>query len=954
MMRHLMIFARWLAIGMVLTGGQGQAEPDAHFVVTDRVVAPNPGPFAATIAGVGNGARMVRKGSGFEPIIYRTWFLATEDGRDRITANPQALSNWFTLRSGALDGAEVEVLRVSDGRFGTVRHDRIAEGGFHASGWVPQMRPRQAISPETTRIIVAPSNMPDWRGAYMLRSVGQDGRVSLPSNVVRPVLQENGPDKTPPRPPLVRIGKGKDGGGIDRSLPQPRDLSARIRPDGAVELSWTSARGIAGYRLYRSDTAPADHEGYFIDLAAKGGPPIRRGDLVILRQRFLQPSLRRMHSSRGWETRATRRAFQPALAPFFEGADDPRSWRLAPHTPDTLVTEPGETFMELTLPEGARAIFKQSVSAGPDQDWYPVLVPGVSYRIEMWIKADRPLGAVLRLKGLPVAPSRAAATFDVTSEWQKFSTVFVAGKPLKNRAVGQVMLEVDGPATLGIDNFRMYREGVDYLDLDPVAYDRLARSGMSALRSHALIKTRTRSYDLAQLTNPGGVASGTGSQNTLPQNLGIIARAGKDAWIQVEPHLSADEWLGLIEYLAAPFDPARDTPASKPWAAKRHAQGQHAPWTDRFDRIYFEVANETWNGRFAPWIFQPGRDAATGERLTRGAMYGLYHDHVWRILRQSPHWEAAGLERKITGVLGGWQLGNFSKEAAAHSQTAGLMTIGSYIGGWEVKGQVPQETPEGFFNLLTHAEQTTRPSVERHLADLARINRDRDTPIRFGTYEAGPGYVFEGAGGGKLTPDGHARQERVMKSHAAGTATLDMFLTMAARGAATQNLFLFGEGERWHSHISRHRGDHAHPPWLLLSAFNREATGDFLEVTTRRIPRADLPKRGRTMPSEDAPLIVSYATAKDDQLAVTVISRLVPGAPIGGDGVSRVRLDLPIHSARQVRRLSLSGDYDDHTTITDAVRLEEMALGAHSGPSFTIDALPPGSARIYVFEGVRW
>ena len=62
--------------------------------------------------------------------------------------------------------------------------------------------------------------------------------------------------------------------------------------------------------------------------------------------------------------------------------------------------------------------------------------------------------------------------------------------------------------------------------------------------------------------------------------------------------------FGWNRYLASPYDPAKDSPQSKPWAYKRFRQGQAKPWTDEFEAINFELSNETWNWLFNPWVFE--------------------------------------------------------------------------------------------------------------------------------------------------------------------------------------------------------------------------------------------------------------------------------------------------------------------------------------------------------------
>ena len=98
---------------------------------------------------------------------------------------------------------------------------------------------------------------------------------------------------------------------------------------------------------------------------------------------------------------------------------------------------------------------------------------------------------------------------------------------------------------------------------------------------------------------------------TLPQGLMFDLATGKDPQSRMKPWLvlqhvlhSEQDWLDLIEYLAAPYDPKPDTPQSKPWAYKRYQQrGVGTPWTDEFASIIIEFGNETWhNGHFEDWL----------------------------------------------------------------------------------------------------------------------------------------------------------------------------------------------------------------------------------------------------------------------------------------------------------------------------------------------------------------
>ena len=234
-------------------------------------------------------------------------------------------------------------------------------------------------------------------------------------------------------------------------------------------------------------------------------------------------------------------------------------------------------------------------------------------------------------------------------------------------------LVFQGAGEVSIDNFRIFRADAPYLSWLPEDLEALKSSGMGELRTHAFIKTRMRTYDLTQLTNPAGATS-LKHGNTLPQTLRAIRQAGMTPWLQIEPHFSREEWLGLVEYLAAPFDRTTDDPTGRPWAAKRAAQGQVAPYADVFDLIRFEIGNETWNGLFRPWVFKEMRDAITGRKYRNGEVYGLYQAYVLSIMRESPFWPK--LAGKLSPVIGGWGRTYNGEDAASLSPRSPLVTFG--------------------------------------------------------------------------------------------------------------------------------------------------------------------------------------------------------------------------------------------------------------------------------------
>lgn len=933
------------------------APVEARFQVTDRVLSPGFGPFAATLPGFGAGSDLVWAGSGFEPTVSRTSWIATEDAPDRIVASPADVAWWDTLRPGALDGAQVDVYRVTDGRLERVRSDRIAAGGHQASGWSSALPDNRLVPPGETAFdyAFAPWSRPGAEAWFAVQAVGADGTASAPSAAVRATSPDPIPEPGPP-PDLIADPAPTTPPGA--APPPPQDLTAETTASGAVRLSWTGAGPLpAGWRVLISQTPPEAHRGYYGLL--EGGTdaaPIRAGDLAILSKTFDRASRRDFHTDRVWNVFGDTALTRQPLVDFFPDEDPARSWRLVPHAPDTPVEEPGETFVEFTLDRGATIRLGGYNYAGAGQHWYPVLEPGRTYVVEVWAKADRPKAIRFAFDGPYGQPGPDYLRPQIQAagpEWRRLTARFTPKRLLASDWAAWFGVEVDGPGTVAFDNFRIRPEDTPWLALQPRDRARLEAAGVDALRTHGLARTARRTYDLGQLTNPGGV-TGIDHGNTLPQSLGAIEGVGADPWLQIEPHLSPEEWLGFVEYLAAPA-PAPGEEASRPWAAKRAAQGREAPWSDAFDRIYLEIGNETWNGLFAPWTFQGMPDAATGAWLSRGAVYGLFQEQVIRSLRASPWWESAGLEDKVVFVLGGWGGTSYGRDAAAASSSSDLLTIAAYNGGWDAGKGPPQATPQGFFEVLGDVSQSAIPDADRLAAEAAEIGRARGRPLAIGTYEAGPGYALDGLNGDRVTEEQAAEQERVMKSAAAGAATLDAFLARAERGFGVQNFFTFGEGRYWTSHARSIEGGAAHPAWDLLARTGAVGRGEMLAVETLAVPRADIPATAWRAAVAEAPLVGAHAARDGDRLTLTLVSRRVPGWPEGaGDGTAAVTVDLPFATAARATRHRLTGDYRSTNILAPEAELvaEPLPEGWLSPGRLSVPALPPGAVEIYVFEGI--
>jgi len=476
---------------------------------------------------------------------------------------------------------------------------------------------------------------------------------------------------------------------------------------------------------------------------------------------------------------------------------------------------------------------------------------------------------------------------------------------------------------------------------------------------------------MRMLTNSPGVIGSRGysrpnSPFTLPALLGFCEQVGANPWLQVEMCMAEEEWLGLVEYLAAPYDPGADSPEKKPWAYKRYAQGRRTPWVAAFDRIYFEISNETWNWLFSPWVFAQGcTDAATGRSYSRGETYGLFQEYVLSVIRSSPYWKG-GLGAKFCAVMGGWAIQasetGYGAQAICHSPSTCYLTIGGYNGGWD-EGEKPSEpTDAGFFRALTFWPQNEERMRAHLRTRQALVDAGRAHAYELGTYEAGPGYAMGGLNRqARMTRQQIEAQDRVGKSLANGVATLDAFLGRAYLGFRIQNFFTLSFARRyWTSHAPVYRGGQPYPSWMALSLYNTEGTGDFLKTVTRRVPTMDLKGYRRRRRRKDAPLVGVYATCRGDRVHVFVLSRNLGGYPDPkDDGFTPVTIRLPFRHARSVTLFKMSGDPRAHNLDAWRVKVVKKQRIPFANPFRLVrrttgeaaDGLPPASVFLYVFEG---
>ena len=941
---------------------QNFVERPAIFEITTDVLNPGVEPFTVTGPSFGNSLKRGAKG-GFEPFSFRDRLTAAQDSPDRVySPGGTGLSFYDTYASGFLDGAEVRVYRVIDGLMRLVRQDTVPAGGSVIEQW--DYSTARLIAPDATTGSYSWDswNRPGstrWLTVFAIDRAGNRSAPAAPVQVsfVIPEKGAKGDDRTV----AFRAGRASDAA---TPLPAPQNLRVEPGPDGIFRLTWDAVQSpaLAGYAIAKTDTDPARHRGAYLQLSRPPATPeeeIKRGDLVIVAKE-MAPFRPEYLSNRVGRNTNTMTGLLPYGVPNAL-AWDTESWRLAPHAPGTPVEEPGKTYLEMTVRSGEKQ--HVGLSSIPDlsstrQSYYPV-PRSTDYTMEVWLKADRADAppVVFEYNGDKTIGGFVEPTpLQPDTTWKKFTHTF-KGQAADSGFHAYLVLTCEGPATYSIDNFRVYRADTPYLDYTPEEYARLTESGMMSYRTHGPIKTGRNTYSMEQFIQPAGLAEGIARGNTLPHALRMMEKARLRPWLQIEYHMSPAEWLGFVEYMAAPYDPKTDTPQSKPWAHARAKQGRTAPWTDAFDRIYFEISNETWNQMFRPWIFTDMTDTVTGKTIPRGGVYGLFHDHVVEVLRSSPYW-TEDVEKKFIQVMGGWVIHGFNDGIASTSRTGDFITIAAYNGGWDAGEGPATPTPRNFFSMLNFSNQSAIPGARRLLTNALKWEAETGRHFLLGTYEAGPGHTFT-----RVTPQQRTDEEAIMKSKALGVATLDTFLSQAAHDFDIQNFFTFGEGQQFVSHSKWYGGDAAHPSFLYLTLFNREAAGDMLRVATESVPTMDIPAFKRRQAIDGAPLAAVYATREGDRVNVFVLSRRYPGYPEeAGDGYTPVGLKLPFTKASKITLHRATGAPTDTNIDTETVRLERRAIppsALRPDGRFVVNhdtggsarGLPPAEALLYVFEG---
>lgn len=841
--------------------------------------------------------------SGFEPITMRTLHRVISAGEDRgkhwVTLDGPGTGNWLLFTDGTFSGAEMRAYRFVDGEGKPLDY---LEKGWAAGGKLLDLT----------------------RGEEMVRL--------FTSRVL--------PKGTPGFP-----AGGWTAPGMTDTWKGWADMSKEKKV--AIQESW---------RVYYESSVP-----------------LRMDDLVMFSRSFLWPDPEDFHPrtrvkgvSSSWMQVVGKTKHVPATKEAPAGVDF------------------GKGTLEMTPADGvAHVWFKLFGATGrSDSGWYGKFDEGVTYRYETWVK-ELGTGGILKLgfgenqshglDGGHFGNTSLNREFQAPGEWTRIGYTFTApSTPAEGGIVGAI-IRYEGAGKLLVDNVKLqpvYEDGD--ADRPFVIYQPLFRTLMDCQppvghKGACRVWPGLSSDPMAQLLDwhPGSdlrltdsIGVNPNGRTSIPKSLLILEATG-DApetrmvpWIITQVTHDEEEHRQLVEYLAAPYDPAIDTPENKPFAYRRVQQrGNNVPWTDTFREVIIEFGNENWHNRAnANWI-GVGR---SGNVHGGGPEFGLFNKYMIGQMQKSPYWNDT-----LTVCIGGnysagvnddGSVSGFGQEATV--KAGGINNYHShatYIGPrWET-GESSQSTIDdaGVQKTLFAYRPVKEGEWAKQQATHERLH-ELGFGVRMSAYEGGP----SGFGLRAKTKAEDRAGEYYGKSYAMGTAVLDSWLDAWAKGWTHQCYLNFGQGKWWNSHTSMSQGHRPSPGWLTQVMINRTvANMDMVtaEVANSPVYPVPTPQKGKKykpgeVPTTDTATIHAHAFKREGRLAVAVVN-------LHRDNPQAVEIKLPIKNAKTITRHHLQGGPRDSNMDEMAVTLAQTEVDPTLlNEGILQQQIPAGSGVVFVFE----
>lgn len=712
-------------------------------------------------------------------------------------------------------GAQADVYRIADGEMALVRTSTVTDA--NVTGWNRLENASNAYTQAggySFRFGASALLRTIWLGVAAVDAGGQIGAVASVAYTPADMVD----DGAPLNDNVVDLGAPYTEGG---ALAAPANLAATPDASGGrtVHMTWDPVPGAIGYIPLLSWGDVAGHPAFrYLELANDGGAPLQTGDMVVVRNRIMAPTVDMLSTRAGNAASVYRQIYTQIMdRGLFDGTApgiDARFRDFAADKPSAGVAEIGDRYLEValdgTVAAGDVAVTGQYWTSDPSQSFYHVLDPTKSYRLRLWAHADRAIS--LRVStDIPGSPTEVIA---LSPGWQRIERTYVP-TTYKTGVTGRcsVSIVADGaPATVRLAGLLIWQTTAEPGEWRPTHTTRLA-PGL-VVRDHALIKIGNNPYFLDDLTAPYGVGARIQSVHS---HLAACAAAGVTPWVQVEWILTPAEWADLMAYLGAPVS------SGHPQALRRAAHGQTEPWTEVFERILFEFGNEAWNALTAFLTPPSMSDSVSGASYNKGQTFGIICRLAALSMQASPWWSD-----RIEWVIGGWSRNAFGVDAASTFRLPVEVGIANYNGGWDETGEVVSEDDQSYQNVMASAATNGFTSMDDQVARLETLaagspDYTYGTTLRVTCYEAGPGYQLDGLNGASLTKAESIAQEVVMKSRAAALATIDTALGQAVRGFSRFNFFTLGDGDTWTAFAPDAQGGQTFGTWEYCRILQEQA-----------------------------------------------------------------------------------------------------------------------------------
>ena len=700
--------------------------------------------------------------------------------------------------------------------------------------------------------------------------------------------------------------------------------------------------------------------------------PLRMDDVVIFERSFLWPDAADFHQ------RASERGISS------EWNDIAGASRQVPAPSDAPAEmDAGAGVLEMSPSNGEAQVWSKIFggTARQDASWYGTLEAGLTYRYEAWAKVDGGERGDLTLSFANIfSGNREKAylkgyfghtnlmqTFPVSGTWQKLGFTFTApGNPTND--IEGVLVRYAGEGKLLLDNVKLqpvYAKGdedkpfVIYRKLLKTMLDSQPATGHKGAARIWFGLNQASMSSLCDWETENRLHLGTQiginpqSEMTLPKALAIVEATGDSPATRMVPWLitqvthSEEEYRQLLEYLAAPYDPAKDSPQSKPMAFKRTQQrGHNRPWTEDFRELIVEFGNENWHNRAMDNWIGMGRSSTIHQG---GREYGLWAKYMMGEMKKSPYWTNANLSICLGGnyTAGTNQDGTvygFGQEATVYAGGANAYhSHATYIGPrWEVGEKCETSIDDqGVQRTLLAYRLSTEEEWEKQSIANRRMH-EMGLKTRMSAYEGGP----SGFGLRAKTPEEDRAGEYYGKSYAMGTAILDAWLDAWAKGWTYQCYLNFGQGRWWSSHTSLSQGHRPSPGWLAQTLINRTmANQDMLAVAISNSPvrHIELATHNKKTMVRDVQLVQAHAVGSAKHIALALVNLDLQEA-------HKVDIVLPLKKASSITLHTMKGDPRDTNLDEEKVTLVSRELKAKELDDgvFSIN-LPAGSGSVVVF-----